>query len=173
MYNEEELELFTKNRESKYDRRNLCKKCSNKRGKERLKNSDEAYIKHVFYGMRKRCYKKSDIAYPDYGGRGIAICQEWLDNPKAFVDWALTNGFKRELWIDRIDNAGPYSPNNCRWITHSESNRNMRKTVTDFERETRICSRCKKEKPLTDFYRDKREAMGRKYMCKECKREKK
>lgn len=123
--------------------------------------------------MRGRCYNPNHQAYTLYGERGIIICQEWLDNPESFVDWALANDFKRELWIDRIDNDGPYNPDNCRWITHSESNRNMRRTVTDFERETRICSTCKKEKPLTDFHREKGEVMGRKYVCKECKRKRK
>lgn len=71
--------------------------------------------------MKYRCYTKSCHAYPRYGGRGIKICDEWLDSYHNFRDWAINNGYGDGLCIDRIDNDGNYTPQNCRWITISEN----------------------------------------------------
>lgn len=72
--------------------------------------------KHILY----RCYNPKCKDYSNYGGRGIKICNEWLDNYKAFREWSLQNGYKEELTIDRKDVNGDYEPNNCRWITLEE-----------------------------------------------------
>ena len=65
--------------------------------------------------MKARCYNKDNSEYKNYGARGIKICDEWLNNVKKFYDWALENGYKENLSIDRINNDGNYEPNNCRW----------------------------------------------------------
>jgi hypothetical protein len=74
--------------------------------------------------MKKRCYSRGHDSYPRYGGRGIGICKEWLDNPNAFYLWAASSGYKKPLQIDRINNDAGYSPKNCRIVTPSENQRN-------------------------------------------------
>lgn len=83
----------------------------------------------TYYGMKSRCYDKTDKRYSDYGGRGIEICPEWLENFENFVSWSLENGFDDNLQIDRIDNDSGYSPQNCRWISTKENCRNRRSNV--------------------------------------------
>jgi hypothetical protein len=88
------------------------------------------YSSHPLYpkynGMRQRCCNPNSDAYKDYGGRGITICDEWLNNPESFFIWAEKNGGRKELQIDRIDNNGGYSPDNCRFVTCEINQQNKR-----------------------------------------------
>lgn len=75
----------------------------------------------IFNGMKSRCYNQNDKSYRWYGNKGIKICNEWIDNPKSFEDWALSNGYTDGLTIDRINEDKDYCPENCRWITRSDN----------------------------------------------------
>lgn len=82
-----------------------------------------------YYHIKGRCYNPNDKSYHRYGGRGIRMCDEWLDDYSAFESWALEHGFQEGLAIDRIDNDGNYSPDNCRFVTAKENNQNRCTTL--------------------------------------------
>lgn len=82
----------------------------------------------VWYSMKSRCLNPNHSGYAYYGGRGITICDEWLDK-EVFKEWARSNGYREGLSLDRIDNDQGYGPLNCRWATREEQGQNKRKTV--------------------------------------------
>ena len=95
--------------------------------------SDEKALRKRFVGMKQRCYNPNSPAYPEYGGRGVTICDEWLNDPGKFVKWGLENGFKQDLTIERINAGefsklqnGPYAPWNCTWIPNEQQSKNTR-----------------------------------------------
>lgn len=89
-------------------------------------------IANIFRAMRERCYNIHDKSYRYYGEKGIGISQEWLNDPGEFEEWALSNGYKDHLSIDRIDEKQDYSPNNCRWIPIN-NNSKWKSTTTNIE----------------------------------------
>jgi len=86
----------------------------------------------VWLDMKQRCANSNNSCYQYYGEKGITVCTEWLEYI-VFRDWALANGYKSNLTIDRKDNNGNYESDNCRFITQKENNRNQNKTILSME----------------------------------------
>lgn len=78
--------------------------------------------------MRGRCERPNHISYKNYGAKGIKVCEEWQDF-QTFFDWAMSHGYKEGLAIDRIDSDGDYCPENCRFLTQAENNRNKKNLI--------------------------------------------
>ena len=103
----------------------------------RIKKVKESSTKHglsntrlsrIWKNIKNRTLNTKFKQYSDYGGRGITICDDWKNEPIAFYNWALSNGYEENkgLSIDRIDNDGNYEPSNCRWVSSNIQNRNKR-----------------------------------------------
>jgi hypothetical protein len=80
----------------------------------------------IWSGMKTRCTNSNSTTYARYGGRGISVCDEWMNGFEAFRDWANANGYADNLEIDRKENDGNYEPNNCRWATRVAQTNNKR-----------------------------------------------
>ena len=88
----------------------------------------------IWSNMKYRCYNSHSRSYKHYGGRGIEVCEEWKNDYQAFRDWAIENGYDSEApmgqcTIDRINVNGNYEPDNCRWISDKEQQRNRTNNV--------------------------------------------
>lgn len=110
-----------------------CPKCND--GKNLLyniKKSEEEVngnLRHLFSSIKQRCYNQNNEAYKNYGGRGIKVCDEWLNDTTKFISWSLDNGYEKGLEIDRIDVNGNYEPSNCRWVSRIINANNKRNNI--------------------------------------------
>lgn len=87
---------------------------------------------NIWCAIKRRCYNRNTKEYPRYGGRGISMCEEWRNSYESFMQWAFDNGYNQGLTIDRIDNDGDYSADNCRFVTMQEqcNNRSSNRLYT-------------------------------------------
>jgi hypothetical protein len=81
----------------------------------------------TWLAIKRRCYYKKGIDYKYYGGRGITVCDEWINSFETFKEWALNNGYEDTLSIDRKLVNENYSPSNCRWVSHKVQMNNFRR----------------------------------------------
>lgn len=97
--------------------------------------STHTKTKHPLYtiwcAMKRRCYNQNVKDYPNYGGRGISVCDKWLNDFQAFYDDMFFN-YDKGLTIERINNNGNYEVSNCKWVSRKIQNRNKR-TVNKIE----------------------------------------
>lgn len=100
-----------------------CRKCVTPHNKTEYSGDP---IQTIWSGMKQRCYDPKQSRYNSYGGRGIGIHEEWLNDPTKFYRWAYDNGYKKGLSIDRVDNEKGYSPSNCRFIPLEKQSKNRR-----------------------------------------------
>ena len=84
-------------------------------------NGSNEKLYGIWTAMKQRCQNKNDRNYFRYGGRGISVCDEWSNNYGAFREWCYEHGYKEGLELDREDNNGDYTPENCRFVTHREN----------------------------------------------------
>ena len=121
-----------------------------------LEHSEELdRLRRIYNGMMQRCYNKNCNSYDNYGGRGIEICQEWLNDRENFINWALSNGYGNDLSIDRIEVNGNYEPQNCRWATDEvqlENRRPREQWKKPKRRKLKTCTIDGETKPLREWY---------------------
>lgn len=100
----------------------------------------------IWNTMKARCYNPSCDMYSTYGGRGIKICDRWLDKDTGFINFYNDMGRRpvdkngKAYQIDRVDTDGDYSPENCRWVTASDNSKNRRNNVFVFIYGDRYCA---------------------------------
>lgn len=104
------------------------KNLTSKYGFKQKHKTQNKRLYYIWYSMKHRCCNPKDERYSRYGGRGITICNEWL-NFDNFAKWALSNGYENNLSIDRINNNGNYEPSNCRWTNNKQQCRNRRTNI--------------------------------------------
>lgn len=91
------------------------------------KKKTASRLYNIWLHMRRRCFTKTCKDYKYYGQRGITVCEEWNDF-RNFQEWAVNNGYKENLTLDRKDVNGNYEPLNCKWATRKEQVRNTNST---------------------------------------------
>lgn len=100
-----------------------CLRAETSKDKATTHGMSKTSLFHVWWAMMERCTNKNSKSYKNYGGRGISVCDEWLDST-TFFNWALSSGYEEGLTIERIDVNDGYKPSNCKWVTKKEQARN-------------------------------------------------
>lgn len=111
-----------------------------------LTEAGKKQLNLAYKNMKARCYGAMPHCEHNYGLRGITVCEERLINKRAFINWAMANGFTVGLTLDRRDNNLGYTPNNCRWVTKNEQLLNQRRNrVIEFNGKAQPLSEWAKE----------------------------
>lgn len=92
-------------------------------------NMTNSHLYRVWCHMKSRCLNPNVERYPQYGGRGITICEDWVNSFDKFMEWAFQHGYQEDLSLERRDVNGNYSPENCCWIPLAEQQKNRTCTV--------------------------------------------
>lgn len=100
----------------------LNKKLSGDRARKHGNRESRLYT--IWNNMKMRCINPNSISFKNYGGRGIKVCDDWLNSFENFYKWAMNNGYDNTLTLDRINGNGDYEPNNCKWATMKEQQNN-------------------------------------------------
>lgn len=106
-----------------------CGMCKRPRLDMTTHGHSNTHLYRVYYAMKQRCYNINCSEYHNYGARDIKVCDEWLNSFTSFYDWAINNGYRKSLQLDRIDNDDDYKPSNCRFVTPIENSNNKRTCV--------------------------------------------
>lgn len=111
------------------------------------KSNTRLYV--IWKNMKYRCENPHHTTFHNYGGRGIAVCDEWKNDFQSFFEWAVSHGYADNLTLDRIDTNGNYCPGNCRWATKKTQAENRRtKIVVEIDGVTKSILQLAKENGL-------------------------
>ena len=147
------LDSYCKNKATKDGYNFHCRSCASLRWKKEYKKlrlkTNGLYT--TYQDMKTRCSNKKYFLYHRYGGRGVNVCDEWLNDFNSFYEWAINNGHKKGLQIDRIDNDGNYHPDNCRFVTPQVNSQNRINTKLDARSVIEIREMLKTSKTINDI----------------------
>lgn len=135
-------------------RRSTCRSCTMSRVHSRTHGMTKTPLYRVWNAMKQRCATVGSQFYARYGGRGITVCQEWIDSFEEFHGWAMANGYTKGLQIDRENNDGNYEPNNCRWVVPVVNARNRaatKLTIADVQEAKYMLSRGHESKEIAEL----------------------
>lgn len=89
-------------------------------------------LQNMYFHMVRRCCNQCSPEFKRYGGRGIKVCADWLNEPDSFYKWAIESGYNCTMTIDRIDNDRDYEPSNCQFLLRSDNSSKGSKTQEEY-----------------------------------------